>query len=332
MKNNRVLIVFIFIILSFSKSISQEQGDYVNVNGIKIFYHTSGKGKPLFILHGGPGMPHNYFHPFLDTLKTITTLIFFDQRGTGQSAKAKNLKDYTIENIVNDIEEMRKFFSFSGVSASDGKYNKISLLGHAFGGMVALQYAITYPQNVEKLILVCTSASMQERELRMKEIFSTLSDSVKLKIVEFEKIGIFDKNGNYKLEYDKITNSILLPFMFRSPEDAKLLPKLNQSLDVYRQIWSDKSKFKITGNLKNFDVRKKLNKISSPTLVMYGNNELTSEASAETIAKSIKNSKLVLFSQSKHFPFIEERERFIITVRSFMYDDALPPPPTKFPF
>src|SRR5664280_939124 len=103
-----------------------EQG-FVDANGVLIYYEAFGKGEPLVILHGGPGASHDYFLPYLLPLARTNRLIFIDERGSGRSQKAEKASDYTVENMVEDVEAIRK----------ELKLGKISLLGHSCGGVIA---------------------------------------------------------------------------------------------------------------------------------------------------------------------------------------------------
>ena len=79
---------------------------FISSSGLKIYYETEGEGQPLVLVSGGPGYSHEYFQP-LHALAPDARLIFYDQRGTGQSDKA-NLQDYTVEANVEDLEQLRR--------------------------------------------------------------------------------------------------------------------------------------------------------------------------------------------------------------------------------
>src|SRR5438105_14869793 len=96
---------------------------YVDANGVMIYYKMFGRGKPLLIAHGGPGASHDYFLPYLTPLARHHQLIFIDERGSGRSQKLENVSDYTAENMVEDLESVRRA---RGRSQS-------SLLGHSVG-------------------------------------------------------------------------------------------------------------------------------------------------------------------------------------------------------
>ncbi|HXO37105.1 MAG TPA: alpha/beta fold hydrolase, partial [Candidatus Acidoferrum sp.] len=80
------------------------QEGYVDANGVLIYYQTIGQGAPLMIVHGGPGASHDYLMPYLLPLARGNKLIFIDERGSGRSEKLEDTAQYTVENMVEDVE------------------------------------------------------------------------------------------------------------------------------------------------------------------------------------------------------------------------------------
>ena len=126
-----------------SSSIIKIEEGFVDAHGVLIYYTTMGQGKPLLIVHGGPGASHDYFLPYLLPLARTNRLIFIDERGSGKSQKLEDSSAYTVENMVEDVEDVRLALDLG----------KISLLGHSFGGVLAQAYALKYPANLSHLIL-----------------------------------------------------------------------------------------------------------------------------------------------------------------------------------
>jgi pimeloyl-ACP methyl ester carboxylesterase len=88
--------------------------------------------------------------------------------------------------------------------------------------------------------------------------------------------------------------------------------------DVYRTMWGEESEFKITGTLAEFDVESRLGEITAPTLVIVGGSDIVTVPMAQKTARLIRGSRLEVFEHSRHFPFIEEKERFVEVVRKFI--------------
>lgn len=116
---------------------------YVNSGDAKLYCRVAGKGKPLIVIHGGPGLTQDYLLPGMYELAKNNLAIFYDQSGCGRSSGEINKDKITIKVAVEDIEAIRRSFGFE----------KISLLGHSWGGFIAMNYAIVHPEHVDKLII-----------------------------------------------------------------------------------------------------------------------------------------------------------------------------------
>ena len=116
----------------------------MSVRGVSLFVKVTGHGYPLVLMHGGPGVDHTTllpFHPLADHF----TLVFYDHRCNGRSEGAA-VSSMTWENLTADAEALRQMLGF----------DKWAVLGHSFGGMVALEYALRYPQSLSHLVLMDT--------------------------------------------------------------------------------------------------------------------------------------------------------------------------------
>ncbi len=111
---------------------------FIDSEGSTIFCRTIGKGKPLIVIHGGPGSGQDYLLPQFYDLAKNNFVIFYDQRGAGRSTGEINEDSMAISVFVKDLEVLRKAFNF----------DRVSLLGHSWGGFVAMHYAIEHPGGV----------------------------------------------------------------------------------------------------------------------------------------------------------------------------------------
>jgi proline iminopeptidase len=106
-------------------------GDYVIVNGTRLWFESEGTGQTLVLIPAGPGVPHGYLHPHLSPLAKTQRVIYYDAFGTGKSDHAQGDQKYTFAPDVENVEGLRKAL----------KLGKIDVLGHSYGGMVAQAYA-----------------------------------------------------------------------------------------------------------------------------------------------------------------------------------------------
>src|SRR5450755_3784610 len=150
---------------SASSNLFPVQEGFVDSHGALIYYESVGHGAPLMIVHGGPGASHDYFLPYLLPLMRTNRLIFIDERGSGKSSKLEDVHQYTISNMVEDIENVRQALALG----------KISLLGHSYGGALAQAYALKYQQNLSHLILGSTFASAKKLNAALAKMKSEMT-------------------------------------------------------------------------------------------------------------------------------------------------------------
>src|SRR5512140_3346345 len=143
-----------------SQNVYPMEEGFVEANHVMIYYKAMGHGDPLMIVHGGPGASHDYFLPYLLPLARTNRLIFIDERGSGRSEKLEDPSGYTVENMVEDVEEVRTALNLG----------KINLLGHSYGGVLAQAYALKYQQNLSHLVLCSTFTSTS----KMNAVFDTI--------------------------------------------------------------------------------------------------------------------------------------------------------------
>src|SRR4030095_6019938 len=134
-------------------------------NGLNLVYETQGSGSEVVIvIHGGAGLPHEYFHPMLYNLSRYAKLIFFDRRGDMLSTKSGHGMA-SIEEMSDDVDALRKSLGL----------DRVSVLGHSFGATIALNYALRHPANVKRLILVSASAAVENPNEGEKRILDKLT-------------------------------------------------------------------------------------------------------------------------------------------------------------
>jgi proline iminopeptidase len=278
------------------------------VNGAEIFFDVEGSGlkvaadglveKPVCVLlHGGPGADHAGYRPWLSPLAEALQLIYVDHRGTGRSAEVA-LETCTIEKFADDIEELRRLL---------GIKNWI-VLGHSFGGMWALTYAVRYRSSLSHLILVDTAPSYdfwREAEDHA-EMWGTPDQKRVYKEVVEGKISTDEEQQKWF--------KIMLPLYFHGYDSRigdAFLSRMKGSSRVSQYMWRNV--------MPNYDVRPRLGEITVPTLILACKYDwITPVSQSELMANKIPNSKFVTFQNSGHFPYIEEQGRFIDTVLDFL--------------
>ncbi len=122
-----------------------ESGEYMNIRGKKLYVETHGnpKNKPVLYLHGGPGEScYDFSFHQAERLKDYLYVIMIDQRGVCRSEEITEDETFGLKDLIEDCEELKKALQIE----------KWSIVGHSFGGYLALLYAATYPNSIEKII------------------------------------------------------------------------------------------------------------------------------------------------------------------------------------
>ncbi|MHB8541687.1 MAG: proline iminopeptidase-family hydrolase [Candidatus Acidiferrales bacterium] len=290
---------------------------FVDAHGVMIYYMTVGRGAPLMILHGGPGASHDYFLPYLLPLARHNELVFLDERGSGRSQKLSDPSGYTVENMVEDAEDVRQALGLG----------KITLLGHSAGGVLAQAYALKYQKNLTHLILCSTFPSTKQmNEVLAKEKASAPPD-VQAKIDAMEKAGLFGHGLPY--QQNRYTDAYMtaawgeayFPYLYQNHPDPNYDPIANgvMSWDLYREMWGSDGEFVIDGNLKSVEYVDKLHTIHVPTLIIVGDHDECDPSLSKEMHAKIAGSKLVILPKSGHMTFVDQPDLFMGAVDSFLH-------------
>lgn len=287
----------------------KEQG-FVEVENGKIFYQIFSEnaeaGVPIIVLHGGPGLDQTYLQPQLLKLAKNNKLIFYDQRGSGESLETEiNESTINIKRFVSDLETVRKHLNLE----------QFVLMGHSWGGLLAMEYATTYPQNLLGLALVNTvpanyKGSSAFAEQLMKSI-EPINDKIK-PLFSFEE---FAKQNAQELS--KIYRDLFAVYFYNANEVEKLTLQFNTR--------AAQSGFKVREEMSqtyflhpSVNLFPKLENLSTATLIIHGKQDIVPYWTAAEINTAVKNSTLVLLEECGHFPYIEQEEKFMESVEEFL--------------
>jgi len=286
----------------------ESRDGYVDTHGAIIYYMTIGTGAPLVLLHGGPGSTHEYFLPYLLPLARNRQLVLVDERGCGRSQRLEDLAQYNLTEMANDIEAV----------CGALKLGKVDLLGHSFGGILAQAVAIQHPAGIRRLILASTGSSAARVNADFERIKSSLDQQLREQIDALEARGIIGADGAQLAEYRHLADQAEAPYNYlirQPPWDSARSP---MGWDVLNQMWGAKSDFHIDGNLRGFDFTQALRKLSIPALIIYGDHDMVSDATAEESQRALAGSVLVKISRSAHMTFVDQNAAFIDAATHFL--------------
>jgi proline iminopeptidase len=293
------------------------QEGLVDANGVMIYYKSIGRGSPLVVVHGGPGSSHDYFLPNLYLLARHNRLVFIDERGSGRSPQLEDPRQYTVENMVEDVEAVRQALGLG----------KISLLGHSFGGVLAQAYALKYQRNLSHLILASTFASTSHMNDVLTRMKNNMPADARQRTEELEHAGLFGKgkpweHGRYPDVYAELAwGDGYFPYLYRARPDPNYDPRdqnTHLSWVLYREMWGSDGEFVIDGNLKSVEYLDRLSTIKVPTLIIAGDHDQCDPSLSKEMHDKIANSSLVIVPSSGHMTFVEQPALFVKTVSDFV--------------
>jgi proline iminopeptidase len=303
-----------------SASVYFTQQGYVDANGVMIYYVTFGRGEPLMIVHGGPGASHDYFLPYLLPLARHNRLIFIDERGSGRSQQLEDPAGYTVENMVEDVETVRKALNLG----------KMSLLGHSYGGVLAQAYGLKYQQNLSHLILASTFSSTQVMNQVFVRIKQKMAPELRDRIDKMEAAGLYGHGQPYR--QSRYTDDYMIaawgegyfPYLYQNHPDANYDPvdSGKMSWDLYREMWGSHGEYIIDGNLKSVEYTGRLATIKVPTLIIAGDHDECDPSLSQTMHAKIAGSKLVVLPKSGHMTFVDQPGMFMKNVEEFLHSRA----------
>ncbi len=299
-----ILIVFISQLLSCkNKSVEVycEEGTK-EINGTTLYYKVVGQGEPMLIIHGGPGLNHQYLFPNLQFLTDRYQLIFYDQRASGRSSLNLDSNSVTIDNFIQDIDELRNTFGI----------DKLNIMAHSWGGLLAMKYAIKHPENTKSLILINSVGASSEISTMANQTLAerfTKEDSI-------QKAEIIQTEEFQKREPNAIEALMKIGFKHQF-YNISFIDSLNLSLNK-DYIKTSKLLQNLAIDLTEYDFHSDLKKIQSPTLLIYGSEDPLTELAGTRIHESIENSEFKILDNCGHFPFIEKKDEFKTTVVNFM--------------
>ena len=312
-----ILLVSLASSIAAQPTVYPQLEGFVDAHGVMIYYLSLGSGSPLVVVHGGPGADHTYFLPYLLPLARTHRLIFIDERGSGRSQRLQDTSLYTVENMVEDVEDVRVALTLG----------KISLLGHSYGGVLAEAYALKYQQNLSHLILNSTFPSTKQMNGVLAREKAQMPPEKLKRLNELEAAGLFGKgevweHGRYPEEYAKLAwGTGYFPFLYGARPDPTYDPlggETSTSWELYRVMWGEHGEFVIDGNLKSVEYLDRLPSIKVPTLIVVGDHDECDPALSKEMNEAIKGSKLVILPNSGHMNFVDQPDRWQQAVVGFL--------------
>jgi len=272
----------------------------ISIRDVSLFVKVIGQGYPLLLMHGGPGLDHTTLLA-LEPLADQFTLIFYDHRCNGHSEGAE-VSSLTFENLTADADALRQTLGF----------DKWAVLGHSFGGNVALEYALRYPQNLTHLILMDTGGDQWWVQWNAPEILSKRGFSA-------SAVQAARRFYNGQLTPGEFLPTIM-KFMSAYFYRINLLGMAREMVAGPRTKYRPETLiFGYRRLLDGWTVMDRLSEIQVPTLVLAGRHDfLFPPEHQAALATGIPNARLEIVECAGHNPHVERSAEVINAVKHFM--------------
>lgn len=261
-----------------------------------VYCQSVGRGRPVFVVHGGPGLDHTYFRPWLDPLAKDAQLVFSDLPGNGRSERVA--LQGGMDAWAEGIEQLRMAL---GVE-------RMVLLGHSFGGYLAQEYALRHGDRLDGLILCCTSPAFDYPEVVAASAAARATPEQRAALQSLSVPPGDDQA--FRRAW-----TTLLPLYF-----AKYVPQVGAAMDARTTYSAAAFAFGTFECVPGWSTVNRLPRLSTPTLVLSGRQDWIApvERAGNRLQAGIPGSRHVIFEQSGHFPFIEEQPAFLAAVQGWL--------------
>jgi proline iminopeptidase len=263
-----------------------------------VFHTVVGSGPPLVVLHGGMGLDHSYFRPWMDRCSDFASVVYMDFSGNGRSGRL-SAEEIGHERWIEDVEEVRRSLGL----------DRVTLLGHSYGGILAQEYVLAHPGAVERLILANTTPAFDYPDIVVSNAERRGTPGQVERLLQ----GLSAPSPS-----DEAFGAVfrdILPLYFHRWDEAvarELIADIEYSAEAF-----NRAQFV---ELPDFDSQDRLGEIGCPTLVISGASDwiMPPEQGGVRLAAGIEGSRQVVLEESGHFPFAEEPDRFVALLRDWL--------------
>ncbi|MCC6661174.1 MAG: proline iminopeptidase-family hydrolase [Phycisphaerales bacterium] len=295
--------------LSAEAVLEKPRTGFIQVEGGRVWYSVrgTGTGTPLLVLHGGPGIPHDYLEN-LEMLGDERPVVFYDQLGCGRSDRPDDPSLWTRERFAREIDRVR------GALGLD----EVVLYGHSWGSILAVDYLSgmggSTPTGVRGVILAGPALSIPRWTADSRGLITALGPDVSGTIFEAERTGQTDSPAYRDAVAVFYKRYVCRLDPWPEPLD-RAMAGMGQS--VYGRM-SGPSEFTVTGSLKDVDVTPRLHDLRLPTLFICGEYDEATPESTRYYAGLAPNSSVVVIPGASHVANYDQPERYMAALRGWL--------------
>lgn len=289
--------------------ISVTREGYASFREFKTRFRVVGENRsrrPLLCIHDGPGYGHQYLQALEAMRSTGRQVVFYDQVGCGGSAPPGNGIEWSIGLFLEELAAVRAAVELP----------RCHLLGHGWGGMLALEYALAGADGLESLVLSSTVASAPLWRAELARLMDALPEELRIPLDEHRASGSMDSQP-CRCVIDAFLRRHLCRMnpwpdcLQRSVAEAREHPEARAAL-------LGPCELEPSAGLADWDLSGRLGEIDIPTLVVSGRHDLATPATAAQLYQEISGSEWVVFEHSAHMPHLEEPERYLEVLDGFL--------------
>ncbi|MEN1935918.1 alpha/beta hydrolase [Paenibacillus sp. 102] len=294
------------------------QGKMMKVRGKKLYVETYGvrENPPVLYLHGGPGeMCFDFSYHQAHRLQDFFRLIAIDQRGVGRSEKIGKQESFGLRDLIEDCEELRKML----------RIEKWSVIGHSFGGFLALLYATMYPQSIQKIIFEGPTFDFALTSRALLKRTGVLLTKYGKEEQGNECIAIAESDASseelleaYSKLSDELEENRMEIYNYVEDETDYSLYSDEEWEEFYERSNIHFTRLKEEGEIHQ-SLLSKLKDVENPMLLIIGKHDVvTCEKQIETFKRDAQNGEIIVFEESGHTPHYEAADQFAETVINFL--------------
>jgi len=279
-----------------------------------LYVHEIGVGLPIVVVHGGPDFDHEYLRPEVDALASAFRVVYYDQRGRGRSRSPVVPSEVTMASEVADLDAVRQ------ASGSP----TVAVLGHSWGGLLALEYALAHPGRVSHLILVNTAPAAHADAVVLRAELARRRTATELgRLAELRQDPAY-LAGDLALdaEYNRIHYRTALHDAGRLDELVGRLRRAAGPDVIVAARRIEDHLYDTTWAREDYDLVPRLGVVTAPTLVIHGEGDFVPVSIAERIAGALPQASLLLLRSCGHFAFVERPEETIAAIIAFLMPHA----------
>jgi L-proline amide hydrolase len=274
--------------------------------GFQTWYREEGAtedGKlPVLCLHGGPGAAHDYLEPLFGLAETGRRTVLYDQVGCGKSATPPQALDWTVELFVEEVDAVRDALGLE----------RVHVFGNSWGGMLAMEYALTQPEGLASLVLASSPASIPQWVEETGKLRAQLPQVIQDTLTRHEEAGTI-----HDPEY------VAACMVFYERHVCRVVPfpeYVNRTFDQIGEVYetmNGPSEFHVVGTIRDWSVIDRLPEIQVPTLVVTGEHDEATPAINRTVSQGIPGAESVILDGCSHMAHVEQTEQYLALLDRF---------------